>query len=200
MNNWKLSAISHFDNEHLGKDCRVKTGLWPNSQGQILRFDALIGIGDLNNCTILDVGCGAGDLDSYIKEQNTLIKSYSGIDIHPSLVKHANKINPNLNIIEGDILKNDFSDNEFDFVVASGIFNFILDDWNDRTLKIVEEMYRISSQGVGVNFLRWRDSDRNPVSYYAKIGQVADIVNKISSKYVIRADYKSNDFTVYLFK
>jgi len=61
---------------------------WRDEQDQQLRFEALAGIGDLNGKTLLDAGCGYGDLYPFLSERFKL-SHYYGIDQIPELFEEA---------------------------------------------------------------------------------------------------------------
>jgi 2-polyprenyl-3-methyl-5-hydroxy-6-metoxy-1,4-benzoquinol methylase len=52
-------------------------------ESQDIRFRVLTEIGDLTNAAILDVGCGFGDLHSYLERRGIPVR-YAGIDIQPA--------------------------------------------------------------------------------------------------------------------
>lgn len=199
-NKWNELAINHFDREHLSKEKNRKAGMWPNKSGQIIRFDALRGIDNLGNKKIIDVGCGLGDFYFYLKENKVLNINYTGIELHPEIVKLANHKYPNLNIKCGDILNFKYEKNHFDYAFASGLFNFALDDWYFRTETIMKHLFHISKYGISLNFLRWREADKNDKSAYVKIDMLYNLITELTNNFIIRGDYKKNDFTVYLYK
>ena len=62
--------------------------------GQSIRFQVLTEIGDLRNATILDVGCGFGDLCRFLEKKKLNVK-YHGVDINQDFIDVAKKRNPN---------------------------------------------------------------------------------------------------------
>ena len=52
---------------------------WKNRDSQQHRFEELAQIGDLRGCSVLDVGCGHGDLYPYLQERHGEFH-YTGID------------------------------------------------------------------------------------------------------------------------
>jgi ubiquinone/menaquinone biosynthesis C-methylase UbiE/GNAT superfamily N-acetyltransferase len=196
MNKFRDITLAHFDKQHLertqGKDLYE---LWPNKRGQLLRFGALADIDDLNGKSILDVGCGLGEFYYFCEEKNVNFENYVGVDIHPKVVEQANEKFPELNIVWMDILENDFEANSFDYIIASGLFNVEMEDWYERTRLIVGEFHRICKLGAAMNFLRYREENRNPVSHYEQYENIISIVERFTNRYVVRADYKKNDST-----
>jgi SAM-dependent methyltransferase len=61
-----------------GEDATQALG-WKNFYGQQARFAMLEGIGDMNGCSVLDIGCGHGDLRAYLDDKYSQMR-YMGID------------------------------------------------------------------------------------------------------------------------
>ena len=70
MNEKDKHAIIQRYSENLQKyGYSPKTLEWFKNR-QDIRFKALSEMGDLNNCSILDVGCGFGDLYGFLIKKN----------------------------------------------------------------------------------------------------------------------------------
>jgi SAM-dependent methyltransferase len=136
--------------------------------------------------TILDVGCGLGDLVNYAGAGGT----YRGIDVIPEMIDAARLKYPCYSFEVGDIA-NPKPEWKADYVVASGLFQFPC-PW----LTILLTMYGLCRKGVAVNFLRRGAKAELTVS----LEGVAYEAEQISPYFTIRADYLPNDFTLYLWK
>lgn len=89
----------------------------------------------LKNSTILDVGCGTGDLAFFLQKYQ--IKDYVGIDIFENSIIKANQKFPQYLFILSDFLTYSF-DKKFDYVVCSGAL----------TTKLSSDNYEIFSQWI----------------------------------------------------
>jgi len=94
---------------------------WNNSYTQTIRFDILSQISNLENKSILDVGCGFGDFYNFLKSKYQNFE-YTGIDIFSDFIKIARKNYPNLHFIESDFYS--YECEKFDFIFASGSLSF----------------------------------------------------------------------------
>ena len=119
---------------------------------------------------ILDLGCGYGDLLDYLPEN---INSYLGIDIVPEFISEAkrkylekNRNNSNNNSNNDQLKTIDFQlaeflslelvDKQFDYVIASGIFNRKLIPNYDNYIyieAILEKINKLSKDGFAIDFL-----------------------------------------------
>ena len=57
---------------------------WASKENQELMFKCLTLVGDVSTGSILDVGCGQGDLYDYLEPED-----YTGIDISTKMIGHA---------------------------------------------------------------------------------------------------------------
>lgn len=164
---------------------------WGSKESQEIRFKILCDIGNIHNKSILDVGCGLGDLYGYLEDD---IVDYTGYDIIPEMVEAAKKKYPNAKFV------NCFPDEKFDYVFGSGIFNLKTDNWEEQTYSLIKKMFNSAKIGVGINFLKRCNYKKNEISHYAEPIEILKFVSTLTPKIILRTDYKPNDFTIYLFK
>ena len=103
------------------------------------------------NSRVLDVGCGDGELTSYIFKYIT--QDVRGIEISKSNVQKC--ISKGLTVIEGDA-ENDlyqFPDASFDFVILSQTLQAFL-----NPEKVLDELLRVGKKGIVTipNFGHWK--------------------------------------------
>ena len=91
---------------------------WRSHENQRLRFRQLLKYVSEND-SILDYGCGVGDLFEYSKDKNV---NYTGIDINENMVKAAKGKYPdgNFNSMNSAF---DFEKYDYDWFIASGVFS-----------------------------------------------------------------------------
>ncbi len=104
----------------------------------------------LSNHTLLDVGCGTGDLYEYLLQYENVL--YTGIDIFEQGVKKAQIKFPGGEFLEQDFLK--LEDKSFDFVFSSGALTTKLHTDNyDVLFSWVKKMWEVAKVGVVFNVL-----------------------------------------------
>lgn len=111
------SAIEHYGTSAKGLN-------WNSSKTQQIRFYAIVKLlnKDLKNLTLLDAGCGFGDLYFYLEKNSNLPKNYIGVDCHNDMVSIASN-QTGCEIINLDIIKQDLP--KSDLVVCSGALNIL---------------------------------------------------------------------------
>ena len=101
----------------------VKSVQWSSPQTQHIRFKYLLQPIKKNE-SIIDIGCGFGDLYSYLVKNNFTTK-YLGIDFIEEFIQEAKKgfqTQENVSFKQIDVI-NDKLPEGYDWHVASGLFN-----------------------------------------------------------------------------
>lgn len=188
------------------KDCLARSGEgsagalgWETAESQLKRFEVLAGIADLSNATVLDLGCGYGDLKAFLDERYAGVR-YTGIDFMPEFIERAKQR------FSGDItaqfLRQDFTAKdlpEADFVFGSGIFCYPTQQ-PDYYLGLIDRMFRSAHKAIAFNMLNAADF---PEGLYLKAHDIKSIYHycRAKSNWVeLRTGYLAGDFTVYIYK
>ena len=171
---------------------------WGSSISQEKRFEILSTIGNIENSSILDVGCGLSHFYDWLK-RNEIKVNYSGIDITPIMVEKSQKKFPEATFFNGTILNTNLSKYSFDYVFASGIFYLRSENPIDYMKKTIIKLYELAIIGIAFNNLSswFKDSDQE---FYADPIEVLIFCKSITSKIVFRHDYHNSDFTIFLYK
>ena len=172
---------------------------WESEEAQRLRFDVLLDSVRLDGKSVLDVGCGTGNLFEYILSKGLRVK-YTGVDILGRMIEKAKSKGLDANFYHVDIFKNNiFKDYSFDVIYASGIFNLNLGNNKDFLMKALDLFFRLSEEAVVFNLLHFASPDREKQYYYFHPDEVVKMIGGFSDKVkkvkIIEA-YLKNDFTV----
>ena len=169
---------------------------WLNGR-QHIRFKVLSEIADLNNCTILDLGCGFGDLCGFLKRNYKV--DYTGYDINNNLLEIAKKKYPDARFDVKDILMGQIIE-KFDYIISSGVFNFRLSDNTSFTKKMLKKMFEMCDKGVAVDFITDYVDYRNEDLHYTNPEDMFSFCKTLSKRVTIRNDYMPFEFCVYIYK
>ncbi|OGI09245.1 MAG: hypothetical protein A2Y40_08840 [Candidatus Margulisbacteria bacterium GWF2_35_9] len=171
---------------------------WGSLDSQIVRFKVLADIGDINNCSILDLGCGVGDLYGYLEQTASGI-DYYGIDFHPEMIKMAKKKYPAArfeNISLEDVHE------KYDYVFVSGAFNLLIEDNENYIKNWIIKTHNMAKKGVAINLLsKYAPLDKKyyNLCYYDPL-YVLDFCIKKFGKVNLKHDYLPHDFTIHIYK
>ncbi|WP_424357081.1 class I SAM-dependent methyltransferase [Methanocella sp. MCL-LM] len=180
--------------EQFGHDTR-SLGWIPG--GRKARFTALSEIGDLDGCSILDVGCGFGDLYGFLVNKGLKI-DYTGIDIHPQFVEIARKAYPEARFFAGDF-DDGLLQEEYDWAFAAGIFTIKISDNEAFAKGMLQKMLKVSRRGVAADFLLPTYSEQD--AYWRPVPEdMLKFCRTLSRRVALRCDYMSDEYCVYLYK
>ncbi|EQC43241.1 bifunctional 2-polyprenyl-6-hydroxyphenol methylase/3-demethylubiquinol 3-O-methyltransferase UbiG [Bacteriovorax sp. Seq25_V] len=198
-----FQAISDFYNQRcleLGDD--IKSVGWRDKESQFLRFEMLFRDIDPSGKTILDFGCGLGDLIYYLEDKVGSNFNYIGIDISESLLKLAEQKHskPNYKFIHGQILDLDLSNLNIDISVASGVFTYKIANNFQYAIDVCKRLFENSNDIVSLNFLTDRVDYTLNKNYHFNPEAVLTELLKISKHVSLYSDYRLYEFTTILRK
>jgi SAM-dependent methyltransferase len=145
--------IRQFYEEHLqkfGKD-DIRSMGWHNEEEYAIRFELAVNGLDLDNSSILDVGCGFGGLYNYLKISGVKNFTYLGVDILPKMIEIAREKNPTGRFEEIDIIKTQL--HEFDYVFCIGALNVETEKHEQYFREIATRMITLARKSVIINYL-----------------------------------------------
>ena len=118
---------------------------------------------DVREFSVLDVGCGSGELLRMIAEfarDSNRKASLTGLDLNPissETTQNESRQFDEIVSVQGDALKLPFADGSFDYAISSLFFHHLTDE---QILVALREMSRVARRGVIVI-----DLHRDPVAY-----------------------------------
>lgn len=200
MNLFEKANIIKYHKERIGDyDLQILQQGWRNSDSQDKRYSVLLGIGNMNNKNILDIGCGYGALKSYIDKRYKNVK-YIGIDLIPQFVAKAAEIytnDINAGFLCGDFLKTDLP--KVDFILASGLFGYRTENKNYFNYAI-EYLFNKTNCGFGFNMLDYEKFGYHPLIKAHNKEEIIKFCNSLTKKIKVIDGYLSDDFTVFLYR
>ena len=172
---------------------------WESPEAQKLRFDAFLDNIDAKGKTLLDVGCGLGNLLEYTTEKELDIR-YTGVDILGKMIDCANAKGLDGTFHCIDIFdSNPFGKESFDIVYASGIFNLDLGNNSEFFADAFCRFYSLSKEIIAFNLLDHRSPGKEAGYAYFAPAEVLETIESFPcrpKKVQIVEQYLNNDFTV----
>jgi SAM-dependent methyltransferase len=169
---------------------------WASTASQHARFQVLVDNIDLAGLSILDVGCGLGDLWAFLHATG-INTTYTGVDILEEMVeaarlRHAGGHYQQADIFDGDAM----AGLRFDVVFCSGAFNLNLGNNLEFLPRAVERMASLARQYVVFNLLHSRAASETQQYFYHDPENVRRMLRPLPCSVKIVDDYLPNDFTV----
>ena len=197
-----MNLVKHYRDLLIKHGDSPEASQYSNRETQEKRFEILVQIGDLEGKKILDFGCGTGHLATYLKKQG--IKSiYTGVDIVEELFQIARQKHPEHTFCRFS----DISNEKFDYVIISGVFNNKIDDNRSFYRNTIQQCFSLSLKGLAFNMMSFYVDFFDPELFYEKPEVVFKFIKQNISPYItIRNDYQIKDgvipfeFATYVYK
>jgi trans-aconitate methyltransferase len=171
---------------------------WKTKEGQIARFEMLSQIGNMNSCSVMDIGCGFGDLKPFLDEKFTDIR-YAGIDHDDSFLEIAVNRHgglPNTTFYLGDFWTASLPN--MDYVLASGALSYRNSD-PDFIYAILTRIFSFCRLGFAFNMLCSVEPPNGILAaYHPEV--ILDFCKTITPATVLKQGYYQNDFTIFMLR
>lgn len=180
-------AVGHFG-------ATFDATLWKNREYQVVRFEVLRRMVDLDGLTLLDAGCALGDLCAFLAARNVRLRRYIGVDGVAEIVAAARQ----RGLARAEFHCGDFVSDaatlaigDPDIIYFSGSLNTVPEA---TSREVVERAWRLARRGVVFNFLSDRASaealgrDTGPARRFRTIEWV-DWALSLTTQVQFRQDY-----------
>lgn len=164
---------------------------WNSEFTQYKRFEVLTKFikNDLENSSLIDVGCGYGEYLNYLKKENLNLSIYLGIDCEKFILDITKEEFDKNVFIKCNILKDRIPN--ADYLICSGALN-ILNQID--FLQAIKNCYLVSTKGFVFNFLT--SQSIHNLSFEVIYKFCKDLTNKVT----VIENYLPNDCTIFLEK
>jgi trans-aconitate methyltransferase len=172
---------------------------WRDDEAQQKRFEALCSIAPLNGTIVMDLGCGLGDLKTFLDHKfKDFI--YLGIDHLPEFIEEAT-------IRYGGLKNTFFQQADFtvdglpqvDYVIASGALSYQTS--NDLFVnRMLEKMYNSARIGVAFNLLDDEAVKSNNLLRAYNKYEVLGFCLQLARRAELITGYVEDDFTIMMYK
>lgn len=175
--------------------------LWTKNK-QSVRFEALCA--DISNKpgTLLDFGCGLGDLAIWLSERRSEIV-YTGVDAVSDFIASNKKSLPQYSFIEVDDLSG--TSDCYDHIVCSGVFNVDVvgngeQHWG-RVQESVAYLFQRVRCGLHIDFLAHDVDYRQDNSHHVEPAELIQFVEaKLSRRYTLNRTYMPYEYCISIFQ
>jgi SAM-dependent methyltransferase len=202
-----MTIVGHYERclaEH-GSGARAVD--WKSPESAAIRYDVMLGLlgADTNKVSLLDFGCGLGDLKRHIAARGLEHIAYEGLDISPEYASAARLAHPDTPIHCLDVLQSEAVLPQFDYVVMNGIFTRREEIGPPAMLDYLERLTtRLFSQaqkGLAFNVMSTCVDWRSENLFHPGFDDLASVISRaLSRNFVMRNDYGLYECTVYVYR
>jgi len=166
---------------------------------QRYRFKVLTEIAPLEGETVLDYGCGKGDLYEYLFSAG-FRGTYTGFDINPDLIALARCKYPDVRFEVKDIESDDVNE-MFDYVLMSGLFNNRLrEPWRFMT-GVLRRCFAIARKGMAFNAIStYVNFQESTINYTSPEETFAFCMKELNTNVTLRHDNLPYNFAMYVYR
>ncbi len=172
---------------------------WASAKSQNARFEILVANVDLRDKSLLDVGCGLGDLWTFLRSRQISAR-YTGLDIIEKMLVAAAAKHSDAKFICGDMFSPDANPlpegSAFDVVFCSGTFNLNLGNNADFLPGAVAKLMAVASEQVVFNLLNKSIPFENETYACYDPDQVLEWLGQTGWDIRMIDGYLPNDFTL----
>lgn len=169
---------------------------WASPFSQMTRFAVLADNVPLAGKSLLDIGCGLGDLLGFLNSRDIPV-DYTGVDVSPRMVEEAAKRHGG-KFMHMDVFADDcpLEAGSFDVVYSSGAFNLNLGNNLEFMPRALERMLHLARGSMAINLLHCRCCTDDPVYFHHDPANILRMLDKLPCNVLLLDDYLPNDFTV----
>ncbi len=188
----------HWDHRAAtGDDDCARVGT--SAKSQRWRFQMFTAaVGGLEGRSVLDVGCGAGELYAYLHE-TAPTTTYRGIDISPAMVARSRERFPGGDFDVVDLLEGPV-DRAWDLVAAFGVFNVRTPGAEALLPRMLRRQFECARVAAHVSLLTSEFEGFDEHALHWDPRELFDLALSITPYVSVRHDYLPHDFSVTLFR
>jgi trans-aconitate methyltransferase len=195
------ATIIHYHRHRIGEfeGGTVEALGFRGEESQVKRFEALATVADLNGGSILDIGCGHGDLKGFLDARFHGF-SYVGIDQMAEFIQQARSLygqRPSCYFCIADFTEAELP--QADYVFASGVLGYRCED-SGFPFAMIERMYRAANKALAFNMLDAANFPSHPLLVGHDVGEVVEFCERLAPDVRLVRGYLEDDFTVLMYK
>lgn len=191
--------IASYFNALVAQHGFTAAGLDTSSSAALeVRYRAIGDLIDFTGLSVLEVGCGFGDLGAYLTRRFHGVE-YRGIDISEAVVEGARKLHPELDVQLLPLAAVPVEPG-YDVVLASGVFYILGSDADEKMREMLLQMWSRARLGIAFTALSSWSDRRTATEHFADPVRTIEWARSLSRSIVFRHDYHPGDFAMFVRK
>lgn len=175
-----------------------KALLWWDYRSMAIRFRELVKSVPLEGKSILDAGCGMGDLLPYLYAKTPEFR-YLGVDKQADFIEIAKKRYEGHDFKVGDPLTNRIG--MFDVVISSGVMNGNAKGWMEKRQQMIANLFDQTGEVLAFNMAGGlKPIPNDTLIAYADAKAIFEYCKTLTKRVNLNTDYLYNDFTIVMYK
>ena len=197
-------CLAQHGDSHLGVD-------WPKKEDADTRYRVMLDVARFDPAppdnavpSLLDFGCGAAHLWSYMLQQGFQHWKYAGLDLSEKFVALCREKFPEARFYCGDVLQQDIAIETVDYLIMNGVFtekrSLSFDEMLAYAQQLLTTVFPLAKRGIAFNVMSKQvDWERDDL-FHLPMDMLAQFLTKtLSRHFIVRNDYGLYEYTVYLY-
>jgi SAM-dependent methyltransferase len=174
-------------------------GAQMSAEGQRFRFAKLLEVCDLNDLSVLDLGCGPGALIPELRARYPRAR-YTGLDVVSEMVAAARACHPDAAFLVHDLGAAPLP-GDHDVVLASALFNNARPDAGAFLRRTIAAAWRHARRALAFNFISTRVTRRDAgMAYHDPASVLAFCLDTLSPRVRLEHHYQRCDVAVFVYR
>ena len=195
------ACLRRYGDTHLGAD-------WSNARDAATRYRIMLEVVRAPaplTVSLLDFGCGASRLLDFILSEGRPGIEYSGLDLSPEGLALSRRKHAGVPYYCVDVLEPGAELPVFDYVVMNGVFTerreLTVEAMLAYMLAVLEAKFARTRVGLAFNVMSATLGWELPHLFHLPADRLAAaLTTRLTSNFVVRADYHLPDYTVYVYR
>lgn len=201
MNLIEKATVLHYHRHriHQFQPGAVEALGWRGPESQLRRFQVLLRLGNFSGSTVLDAGCGYGDLKAFL-DLHYRNFTYIGIDHVPEFIENAKARYGSLP--DAYFYRTDFTQVQLpqvDYVIASGAFSYRCAD-PGHYFSMIRKLFDAARIALAFNMLDRAVFPQHDLLTGHDRGEVTTFCRTLAPRVESIGGYLEEDFTVFLYR
>jgi len=193
-----LSSLRTFWDDRARREATDCERVDMSRRTQRMRFERFLLAHDLRGRSILDVGCGVGDLWEHLCARG-IACDYHGVDLSGEMAARAKARFPEATFETANVLDWDDAP-RFDYVIAIGVHNVKVEGARELLERLTRKQFALARVAAHLSLLTDRYDKFGPQAMPWRAEEVLGLGLSITPYVTLRHDYLPNDFAVTLYR
>jgi SAM-dependent methyltransferase len=191
-------ALQRFWDERAASSATDAERVDSNRRSQRMRFESFVLTHDLVGRSILDVGCGVGDLYGHLRDRE-IACDYLGVDLSSQMIARCREKYPDGKFEQANILE--WADEpRFDYTIAVAIHNVRVDGGRELLERLTRKQFALCRVATHLSLLTDRYAGFAPHIQPWRAEEVLTMALAITPWVTLRHDYLPHDFGITLYR
>ncbi|HSW78931.1 MAG TPA: class I SAM-dependent methyltransferase [Candidatus Babeliales bacterium] len=175
-----------------------KALLWWDYRSMALRFRELVKNVPVEGKSIMDAGCGMGDLLPFLYAKSADFK-YLGLDKNPEFIKIAKQRYEGHEFRTADPFNRKIG--LYDVVISSGVMNGNVDGWLEKRKRMIVNLFEQTGEVLAFNMAGGlKPLEGDSLIAYADAQEIFDFCKTLTPRASLNTQYLEKDFAIVMYK